>query len=300
MSPSAFPSNPNGQRRALLFSAAWTAAAMLTGAGRIASAATRSDFAANVMLAKPWLDTLNPADYLVSEKLDGVRALWDGTQLRFRSGRPITAPDWFVAALPAVALDGELWLGRHRFDVLSGTVRKDAPVDAEWRVVRYMVFDMPQSGGPFAARAARLAELLAATPQPGVAAIAQSTVPDALSLRMRLQETIAGGGEGLVLHRADALWTPGRSDAVRKLKAEPDEEGRVIAHVPGNGKYQGLMGALVLETPEAKHFSLGTGFSDATRAHPPAIGSMVTYRYRDRTASGLPKFASYLRVRDPE
>ena len=97
-----------------------------------------------VMLAKPWQASLNPADYLVSEKLDGVRALWDGDRLRFRSGRPIAAPAWMLAGLPGVALDGELWLGRQRFDALSGIVRKQSPLDSEWRSVRYMVFDLPQ------------------------------------------------------------------------------------------------------------------------------------------------------------
>jgi DNA ligase-1 len=60
------------------------------------------------------------------------------------------------------------------------------------------------------------------------------------------------------------------------------------------------MGALLLEMPDGKRFSLGTGFSAADRAHPPPVGAQVTYRYRDRTPSGLPKFASFVRVRAAE
>jgi DNA ligase-1 len=261
---------------------------------------TDADAAAQVMLAKPWQNTLKPADFLVSEKLDGVRALWDGSTLRFRSGRPIAVPAWFVQGLPEVALDGELWAGRHSFDVLSGTVRKSVAVDAEWHAVRYMVFDAPFDTGPFAKRAARLATLVEFAHVPWLQAVAQSTVPDAAALQSRLNEVVAAGGEGLVLHRADALWAPGRSDALRKLKAVPDEEGVVIAQIPGKGKYQGQMGALLLQTPDGQRFALGTGFSDALRASPPPVGAVVTYRYRDRTQSGLPKFASFLRVRDAE
>jgi DNA ligase-1 len=253
-----------------------------------------------MMLAKPWQESLNPVDYLVSEKLDGVRALWDGSSLRFRSGRPIAAPPWFVAALPDTPLDGELWLGRRRFDALSGAVRKESPVDAEWRALRYMVFDLPREPGPFVQRAARLREVLEARPQPWLNVVAQFTVADAASLQVRLKEVVAAGGEGLVLHRADALWEPGRSDALRKLKPEPDEEGRVLAHIAGAGKNLGRMGALLLETPDGQRFALGTGFSDALRASPPPVGAVVTYRYRDRTASGLPKFASFVRVREAE
>ncbi|MCX8520169.1 MAG: DNA ligase [Rhodoferax sp.] len=253
-----------------------------------------------VMLAKPWDVALNPADFLVSEKLDGVRAVWDGSRLRFRSGRQIAAPSWFMAALPALALDGELWLGRHRFEALSGTVRKEVPVDAQWQQVRYMVFDLPGDARPFAQRAAHLAEWLPAAGQSWLQAVAQRRVADAASLQALLDETVKDGGEGLVLHRADALWMAGRSDAVRKLKAEPDAEAQVLGYQPGSGKYQGQMGALLLKTPEGLHFALGTGFSDAQRAQPPAIGSWVTYRYRDRTTNGVPRFASFVRVREAE
>ena len=253
-----------------------------------------------VMLAKPWQASLNPAEYLVSEKLDGVRALWDGDRLRFRSGRPIAAPAWMLAGLPGVALDGELWLGRQRFDALSGIVRKQSPLDSEWRSVRYMVFDLPQNPGTFAGRAAQVRELLEAAYQPWLQTVAQMTVSDAAALQARLNEVVAAGGEGLVLHRADSLWAPGRSDALRKLKAVPDEEARVLAQIPGKGKYLGRMGALLLEMPDGQRFALGTGFSDALRSNPPAVGAIVSYRYRDRTLSGLPRFASFLRLRDLE
>ena len=284
-------------RRGLLCAGLLSPLLGIARTSQLADAKPSAHAEALVMLAKPWQTTLNPADYLVSEKLDGVRALWDGHTLRFRSGRPIAAPAWFLAGLPSLALDGELWMGRRSFEQVSGTVRKAQPVDAEWRALRYMVFDAPQDGGPFAQRAQHLVQWLQAARQPWLQAVAQTTVADAAALQDRLDAVVAAGGEGLVLHRADALWTAGRSDALRKLKPLPDEEGTVLAHIPGTGKYQGRMGALLLETPDGKRFKLGTGFSDALRSAPPAVGSQVTYRYRDRTASGLPRFASFVRVR---
>ncbi len=278
----------------------------LLGAGLAAplagllSAPAAALVSSNAMLATPWQAGLNPADYLVSEKLDGVRALWDGHTLRFRSGRPIAAPAWFVAGLPALALDGELWAGRRSFDRLSGVVRKDSPVDAEWHALRYMVFDLPQDGRAFAERARHIPEVVDAAQQPWLQAVAQSRVPDTKALQERLNQVVTDGGEGLVLHRMDALWTAGRSDALRKLKPLPDEEGLVLARIAGTGKYQGRMGSLLLQTPQGQRFSLGTGFTDAVRANPPAVGTVVTYRYRDRTATGLPKFASFVRVREAE
>jgi DNA ligase-1 len=136
--------------------------------------------------------------------------------------------------------------------------------------------------------------------QPWLVAMEQTRLASSTGLQTRLQQVAALGGEGLVLHRLDAPWQPGRSEAVRKLKLQPDEEARVVAHVAGKGKFDGQMGALLLEMPSGQRFALGTGFSAADRAKPPAIGAQVTYRYRDRTPQGIPKFASYLRVREAE
>jgi DNA ligase 1 len=101
-----------------------------------------------------------------------------------------------------------------------------------------------------------------------------------------------------MLHRADAPYVTGRSDVLLKLKPQLDAEATVVRHIPGKGRNLGRLGALLVETPEGRRFRIGTGFSEADRIHPPPIESQVTYRYRDLTATGLPKFVSYLRVRE--
>ena len=249
-------------------------------------------------LALPGLysDGIDPAPYLVSEKYDGVRGAWDGRVLRFRSGRVVPAPAWFTARLPGIPLDGELWLGRGRFDDLSGLVRKDVPVDADWRQLSYMVFELPGAPGAFEARARRIAEITAQAAWPQLVAVAHTPVADRAALQRRLASTVAQGGEGLVLHLASAAYRTGRSDAMLKLKPSLDSEATVVAHHPGKGKYEGVLGALEVRTPQGRRFLLGSGLSDGQRRDPPAIGSEVTYRYRDLTSTGLPRFASFLRV----
>lgn len=251
-----------------------------------------------LMLAERHHAGIDPAAYWISEKLDGVRAYWDGEALRFRSGRPIAAPAWFLAALPPQPLDGELWLGRGRFDALSAIVRRDAADDAAWREVRYMVFDLPGAPGSFSERVVRMRELAALAAVPWLEPVAQIRVPDREALKRRFDAVLAQGGEGLMLHRADAQWTPGRSDAVLKLTPWLDAEARVVAHVAGRGRHRGRLGALEVEAADGRRFRLGTGFSDAEREHPPPLGAEVTYRYRELTASGLPRFPVYLRMRD--
>ncbi|MCM2342691.1 DNA ligase [Rhodoferax sp.] len=283
----------------VLLGSVWATSAW---AASVAVAAQAPALAANaaaqpaLMHAKLWPSGLDSNPYLVSEKLDGVRAFWDGQSLRFRSGLPIAAPDWFIAGLPKTPLDGELWLGRGRFDELSGTVRKKLPLEAEWRQLRYMIFDLPGASGSFAERAQRINALLAEAHQPWLQAVTQTRISNAISLQTLLKQTVKTGGEGLVLHRANALWSPGRSDALFKLKPMPDDEARVLAHLPGKGRHAGRLGALLLALPDGRQFALGTGFSDAQRADPPPVGATVTYRYRDRTPRGVPRFASFLRV----
>ena len=248
-----------------------------------------------VLLARDWPADGDPAGFLVSEKLDGVRALWDGERLRFRSGAPVAAPAWFTAALPRDALDGELWLGRGRFEALAGTVRHAVPDDAAWRAVRYQVFELPGAGGRFSERAEALARLCRRQGFAALQALPQQPVADHAALARRLQAVVDAGGEGLVLHRADAPVASGRGPWLWKHKPLHDAEAQVIAHLPGQGRLAGLLGALQVRSDAGIAFAIGTGLSDADRAQPPAIGSRITFTHRGLTQAGVPRFASYLR-----
>lgn len=250
-----------------------------------------------ILLAEVYRDQVDVTHYLVSEKLDGVRAIWDGSTLRFRSGKEINAPRWFVDGLPKRPLDGELWIARGKFERLSGIVRKDVPDDNEWRQVRYMIFELPGAPGSFRERAEAMREIVRQTNIPWLREIEQFSVVDRNSLQKRMNEVVKAGGEGLMLHRADALYETGRSDTLLKMKPWEDAEAVVVGHVPGKGKNAGMLGALRVRTADGREFSLGTGFTDKQRSNPPPIGTTVTYRYRNLTNTGMPRFASFLRVR---
>ena len=247
------------------------------------------------LLATVYSGQVDPALCLVSEKYDGVRALWDGRMLRHRSGRVVAAPAAFLAALPGVALDGELWLGRGRFDTLSSLVRRAEPRPADWSNVRYMAFELPNAGGTFAERATRLAERVAHFGPGPTEAAPQRRVPDGAALQRLLDTTVAAGGEGLMLHLASAPVANGRSGALMKLKPHLDAEAVVVGFRAGAGKYRGQVGALEVESADGRRFFIGSGLDDASRRDPPPSGSVVTYRYRSLTATGLPRFATFVR-----
>lgn len=265
----------------------------------LACAAPASAGPPPLLLAKVYRGDVRLADYWVSEKLDGVRGYWDGSRLWTRGGVAIEAPAWFTAGWPALPLDGELWAGRGQFAVAVSIVRRQAGPDADWRRLRFMVFDLPAHPGGYSERLAALHHLVADLDRPWVRAVEQRRVKDEAELRAMFDGVVKGGGEGLMLHRADSPYRAERSDDLLKLKPHEDADARVVGHVPGRGRHRGRLGALLVETPEGLRFRIGSGFSDADREHPPPPGAWISYRHRGFNGkTGVPRFASFLRLRE--
>ncbi|MAD43416.1 MAG: DNA ligase [Oceanospirillaceae bacterium] len=262
--------------------------------------AAAGDAAPALMLAQVYQPGIDVEQYLVSEKLDGVRAYWDGTRLRTRSGRYIQVPQWFTHGFPDTPLDGELWAGRERFSWASGVVRRQQPVEDDWRQMRFMVFDLPAMAAPFTERYRTLKKLVNAATNSQLQLVRQRPVSSADEVEALLQQVTASGGEGLMLKRADSLYQLSRSDDLLKVKITQDDEATVVGYVPGEGKYQGQMGAVVVRMEDGREFRIGSGFSDAERQSPPALGSRITFAYNGLTKTGLPRFARFLRIRPEE
>ena len=235
--------------------------------------------------------------YWVSEKFDGVRAYWNGQQLLSRGGHPIHAPAWFTEGWPTESADGELWAGRRGFQQAVSTVRQQTPDDEAWRKIRFMVFDLPGHSGNFTQRIAAYRLWVAQRQQPWVQAVEQTRAPDHATLQRQLLAMDRAGGEGLMLHRGDTLYRAERSDNLLKLKTHEDAEAEVIGHTAGRGKYAGMTGALRVRSADGREFRIGSGLTDALRRDPPAVGTWITYRFRGLNDSGLPRFATWLRVR---
>lgn len=261
----------------------------------IAAAGDKPD----LTLAKRYHEGINLADYYVSEKLDGVRAYWDGKQLRSRQGNVFAAPDWFLSALPETPLDGELWSKRGDFAAISGIVRRARPHQG-WRRIVYMIFDMPQAAGDFESRLKTMHKTVTAAAAPHLQLVAQWKLNDASALQQKMAEVIALGGEGLMLRRRHAPYRGGRNNDLLKLKPFQDAEAAVIAHHPGKGQFTGMLGSLEVKTAAGVRFKIGSGFTRAERRAPPPLGTVITYQYNGFTKNGKPRFAVFLRVRDEE
>lgn len=236
------------------------------------------------------------AGWLMSEKLDGIRGYWNGRTLMSRQGRIIHAPRWFTEPFPPFALDGELWRKRDDFGFVQNTVLDEAP-SADWKQITYNIFEAPEAAGDFPARLETVRRWFAFHPAPHVRIIEQITCEGQDHLQAFLKNIESLGGEGVIVKDAAPEFQAGRSPYVLKVKNFSDTEGVVIAHNPGKGKFHGLMGSLALRLEDGIVFNLGSGFSLAERRHPPPVGAVVTFKYQGFTSNGIPRFASFLRVR---
>lgn len=234
--------------------------------------------------------------WLMSEKLDGVRARWDGRQLWSKHGEQFSPPAEFTRNLPPFALEGELWGGRGTFEKTVSIVSRQQ-AHAGWLGLKLGVFDVPEAAGGFRQRIEMARAWFATHPTDYAFVIDQIPVRDRAQVQQELQRVEKNGGEGLIVRQADSLYHGGRSAEILKVKTYQDAEAKVVAQLPGQGRNAGRLGALLVEEKTGTAFKIGTGFSDEQRNNPPPVGSLITFKFYGRYASGLPKFPVFLRIR---
>ncbi|NMP31867.1 DNA ligase [Thalassotalea sp. M1531] len=273
----------------------WLLILAFTIASPITTAAENNPL--NIQLATTYQQEADFNQYWVSEKLDGVRGYWDGSQMYTRRGHRINLPTFFTKNWPNKALEGELWINRGQFEQIAAIANKMQAKDYEWQKVKFMLFDIPTHKGNFSERITSMRNIVLNANNRHLQMIEQYRVTDNAQLGKWLEITTSAGGEGLMLHKAQAYYKQGRSRNVMKLKPFYDAEALVIAHLPGKGKYLNKLGALRVKTNDGLIFKVGSGFSDVERENPPPIGSIITYKYSGKTSKGVPRFASFLRIR---
>ena len=250
-----------------------------------------------LMLAQSWTKGVDPTGWWMSEKLDGVRALWKGGKFITRLGNVYMAPGWFIQGLPKTTLDGELWIGRKQFNQTVSVVRR-ADAGDEWQEVKFMVFDAPEAGGVFEERINAIAPAVAKCEF--AHCLPQTKIRNLKHLSDELDKVERLGGEGLMLRRPNSRYEVGRSTSLLKVKNFIDDEATLIGFQPGKGKNKGKVGAFIAKLENDIVFEIGTGLTDDDRANPPAIGSRLKFRYQELQESGQPRFASYIGLREFE
>jgi len=233
--------------------------------------------------------------WLMSEKLDGVRAYWNGQQLLSRGGQVIHAPAWFLKGFPAFELDGELWTKRQDFENIVSIVRQQKP-DNRWHQMTYQVFEVPNQPGGLLERLAVLEAYLKKQPLPQVRLIPQMPVETTAQVQETLDRLVERGAEGLILRQASQPYVTGRTQTALKVKTYWDDECQVVGYTPGKGRFEGFVGSLVCDW-QGQQIKLGSGLSVPERETPPPLKAWVTFKYYGLTQSGKPRFPVFLRVR---
>lgn len=250
-----------------------------------------------VTLAKIYHSSVDVTQYWQSEKLDGIRAIWNGKELVTRNGKAILAPKWFTQPLPSYPVEGELWAGRGKFHLVQQTVLDSQPSESAWQQITFMLFDLPHSADVYKTRYSELVNLVTTIDREHINYIEHKPIASEHQLLSELDAIASDDGEGLMLRKIASHYQTGRSNDLLKLKKHQDAEAIVIGYKAGSGKYQDKMGALLVKLESGQEFYIGSGFSDAQRANPPAIGAHITFRFNGYTHNGIPKFARYLRDR---
>ncbi len=249
------------------------------------------------MLAKTYKDH-NVQGWLMSEKLDGVRGVWNGREMRSKNGNVYDAPIAFIKDFPNFALDGELYSKRGEFAKISGIVR----AGDDWSELKYYVFDVPNtdnhSDTGLLQRLSKIKNWLKANPNPNIIVIKQTPIGNIDDAKKYLAEIEKAGGEGVILRDPNAPYVSKRTNSYLKLKSYQDDECTVTEYLQGRGKYQNKLGSIKCQQGNGKIIRIGSGFTDSERENPPPIGTVITYRYNGFTKNGKPRFARFWRIRD--
>ena len=264
---------------------------------------------------------VNPIGWWASEKFDGYRAIWNGSEFVSRNNKIYQTPKWFSAIMPPnITIDGELWQGRDRYED-CGLFRKDTPIDEEWYPVTFRVFDIILLDKPFEERQDILSELvetrctfmqskyyreqygkyLPKDYQCPLQLTNQHLIETEEELKGLFDSIVKDKGEGLMLRKPNSLYEPKKSNTLLKMKPSYDTECKIVGYSPGKGKNDGRLGAFECQLLKGTQtvFKV-SGMNDSVRdsyleTHP--IGTIITIKYNDFTKKGIPRFAQYLRKR---
>ena len=260
----------------------------------------------NLFLLKLYTDDANVSGWYMSEKLDGVRAYWDGEHLVSRNGNIFEAPAFFTKEFPKFKLDGELWSRRASFDEISSIVRTGEakatqPKESQgcaasaapnkWQQLTYNIFEVPEAKGNLLQRLSNVKETSY------LKLIKQIKVKDKANLKSFLKSVEEKGGEGVVVRDGSLPYYTGRDKNALKVKSYQDTECKIVGYNEGKGKYKDKLGSLNCKLKDGKIIKIGSGLSNALRDEPPKINSIITFKYYGLTSKGNPRFPIYLRER---
>lgn len=245
------------------------------------------------------LDNLNhiqPQDYLVSEKLDGMRAYWDGKNLISKSGNIIHAPQWFLKDFPPFELDGELYTKRGDFEHIISIIKNQKNTDS-WHLLKYHIFEVPNQKGNLTQRLQVIKDYLNTHKNPYITIIPQHQFQTLEAIQNFFNQIKQDNGEGIILRKKDLAYYTGRNSNTLKYKVFLDRECKIIGYKMGKNALKNKVGSLICQDGE-KTIYIGSGLTNNMRENPPPLDTIITYKYYQTTKNNMPKHPVFLRIRE--
>lgn len=257
-------------------------------------------FANAAMLLKNY-DGRDISGWVMSQKYDGVRAIWDGKKLKSRQGKEFCAPQSFISQLPPFSIDGELFAGRGSFEKAASIT---ARCDEDWGELTYLIFDAPEAKGDLPTRLAPLKDFLAKNQGSQIKIIEQIKIKSTKEAFAYLDKITADGGEGIVVRDPKAPYKDGRQSSIMKLKKFYDAECEVLSIKPRKDD-NSVVGSVECRDMAGKNtFKIGSGFGSLKICKTTALkenclktGDIITYKYQNLTKNAKPRFGVFLRKR---
>ncbi|NQY21203.1 MAG: DNA ligase [Campylobacteraceae bacterium] len=238
----------------------------------------------------------NITNWYMSEKLDGIRAYWNGQEFLSKNGNKLYAPESFFKNMPNFPLDGELWTKRSDFENIQSIVLDKKP-SIHWNKITYNIFEAPNSKGDFKKRLEKINLWFKANPTSNVKIIKHYVCKDRKHLYNFLNDIIKIKGEGVIIKNPNLPYITKRTSNSLKVVMFHDIEGKVINI---NFNKNNRMKSLVVQLDNGVVFNLGNGFTKEQRLSHPKIGQIVNFKHFGFTKNKKPRFASFLRVRKEE
>jgi len=245
----------------------------------------------NLFLLNRYSDDINVTNWYMSEKLDGVRAYWDGQKLISRGGKVFATPKFFTKDFPKFKLDGELWDKRDNLSNIISIVNQKKPHNG-WSRLTYNIFEVPDSDGNLTKRLSVVKE------SRYIKVIKQIQIKSKKDLDSFFKSVIKKKGEGVVVRNGYIVYYIGRTNDALKMKNYIDDECEVVGYNKGQGKNSGLVGSLSCRMKNMQVIKIGSGLSKKERITPPKIGAIITFKYYGLTSKGNPRFPIFLRERN--
>ena len=234
-------------------------------------------------------------NWIMSEKLDGIRAYWDGEKLLTKNGNIIHSSIDFTQNFPPFKLDGELWTRRNDFENIQSIVLDKIPSN-QWEKITYNIFEVPHAQGNFLQRLQKAKVWFKSHPNQHVKFIPQYHCQDKKALNTFLESILQKNCEGVIVKNPNHPYISKRNSNILKVKKFYDMEGEVVGYNYNKERLK----SLIIQLKSGTSFNLGSGLSNKERLNPPKIGEKITFKYYGWTKKGKPKFASYLRLRQKE